>query len=213
MANAMAKCYQDNRMDDERANLAHNVRRLREARGLSQQRISQLSRVPRPTWASLESGAANPTLSVLSRVAAGLQVSIEELIGPPRSAVQLFRAGEIRERKRGGARLRALLRRPSRRMDPIRIDGLEIDPVHRVVLSGSERLDLTRTEFDLLLALIERRGEILNRQLLLELIWGYRFDPGTNIVDVHVNRLRRKLDGALAHELIRTVRGVGYVVD
>ena len=105
-------------MDDTKAHLAANVRRLREARGLSQQRIAQLAGIPRPTWASLESGAANPTLAVLCRVAAGLQVSIEELIGPPRTAAQLFRAGEIRERKRGGARLRALV--------PEAIPGLDI---------------------------------------------------------------------------------------
>jgi DNA-binding response OmpR family regulator len=111
------------------------------------------------------------------------------------------------------ARIRALLRRPGQRVDVIRVHGLEIDPVRRMVLCGSKRIDLTRTEFDLLLALVERRGEILNRQLLLELIWGYRFDPGTNIVDVHVNRLRRKLEDAITGDVIRTVRGVGYVVD
>jgi len=105
-------------MDETRANLAANVRRLRESHGLSQQRIAKLSGIPRPTWASLESGSANPTLAVLSRVAAGLQVSIEELIGPPRTAVQLFRAGEVRTRKRGGAQLRALV--------PEAIPGLDI---------------------------------------------------------------------------------------
>jgi len=105
-------------MDDTRANLAANVRRLREDRGLSQQRIAQLSGVPRPTWASLESGSANPTLAVLSRTAAFLQVSIEELIGPPRTAARLFRAGEVRERKRQGGKLRPLL--------PESIPGLDI---------------------------------------------------------------------------------------
>ena len=105
-------------MDDLRANLADNVRRLREARRLSQQRIAQLSGIPRPTWASLESGGANPTLSVLSKAAASLQVSIEELIGPPRTAARLFRAAEVRERRRQGATLRPLL--------PEAIPGLDI---------------------------------------------------------------------------------------
>ena len=105
-------------MDDLRANLAANARRLREARGLSQQRMAQLSGIPRPTWASLESGSANPTLSVLSRAAAALQVSIDELIGAPRTAARLFRAGEVKERKRQGARLRPLL--------PEAIPGLDI---------------------------------------------------------------------------------------
>jgi len=105
-------------MDDLRANLAGNVKRLREARGLSQQRMAQLSGIPRPTWASLESGSANPTLAVLSRAASALQVSIEELVGPPRTAAHLFRAGEVKERKRQGARLRPLV--------PEAIPGLDI---------------------------------------------------------------------------------------
>jgi transcriptional regulator with XRE-family HTH domain len=105
-------------MDELRANLAANARRLREMRGLSQQRMAQLSGIPRPTWASLESGSANPTLSVLSRAAAALQVSIEELIGAPKTAARLLLAADIRERKRQGARLRPLL--------PEAIPGLDI---------------------------------------------------------------------------------------
>lgn len=105
-------------MDDSGSNLAANARRLREARGLSQQQMAGLSGIPRPTWASLESGAANPTLSVLARAAAALQVSIEELIGPPRTAARLFPAALVRTRKRQGALLRPLL--------PEAIAGLEI---------------------------------------------------------------------------------------
>ena len=105
-------------MDDIQTNLAANVRRLREERGLSQQRMAQLSSIPRATWASLESGSANPTLGVLSGAAAALQVSIEELIGAPRTAARLFHGAEIRERKRRGATLRALL--------PETIPGLDI---------------------------------------------------------------------------------------
>jgi len=100
------------------ANLGGNVRRLREARGLSQQQMARLAGLPRPTWASLESGSANPTLAVLSKAAAALQVSIEELLGPPRTAARLFAKGEIPERRRGGARLRPLL--------PEAIPGLDI---------------------------------------------------------------------------------------
>lgn len=100
------------------ANLAGNLRRLRETRGLSQQRASRLAGVPRPTWASLEAGGANPTLSVLTRVAAALQVSIEELVGPPRTAARLYAAAEIPERRRQGARLRPLV--------PEALPGLEV---------------------------------------------------------------------------------------
>ena len=105
-------------MDDSGSNLAANIRRLREARGLSQQQMAQLSGIPRPTWASLESGAANPTLAVLTRTAAALQVSIEELIGPPRTACRLFPADAVRVRRRHGAELRPLL--------PESIPGLDI---------------------------------------------------------------------------------------
>ncbi|MCU0667904.1 MAG: helix-turn-helix domain-containing protein, partial [Myxococcota bacterium] len=90
-------------------NLGANVRRLREARGLSQQQMAKLADLPRPTWASLESGSANPTLVVLLRVAGALQVSIEELIGPPRTAARLYAASEVRVKKRQGAQLRPLL--------------------------------------------------------------------------------------------------------
>lgn len=90
-------------------NLSENARRLREARGLSQQQIARLADLPRPTWAGLESGSANPTLSVLARAAGALQVSIEELIGPPRSACQLFPAEATPAKKRGSALMRPLL--------------------------------------------------------------------------------------------------------
>jgi transcriptional regulator with XRE-family HTH domain len=111
-------------MDDSRANLAANVRRLREMRGLSQQRMAGLSGIPRPTWASLESGSANPTLAVLSRAAAALQVSIEELIGAPRTAARLVRAASVQERKRRGGVLRPLV--------PESIPGLDISRMELV---------------------------------------------------------------------------------
>ena len=108
-------------MADTAANLAMNIRQLREERGLTQQRIAQLSKIPRPTWASLESGDSNPTLSVLTRVAAALQVSIEELIAAPRTQVQFFKAGFGRQRKRGGGSLTPLL--------PESIPGLDISRI------------------------------------------------------------------------------------
>jgi transcriptional regulator with XRE-family HTH domain len=105
-------------VDDSGANLAANVRRLRETRGLSQQQMARLAGIPRPTWASLEAGGANPTLHVLGRAASALSVSIEELIGPPRTAARLFAATELPERRRQGARIRPLV--------PEAIPGLEI---------------------------------------------------------------------------------------
>ena len=115
--------------EDAGGNLAANLKRLREARGLSQRAMARLSGIPRPTWGSLEAGDANPTLSVLARAAAALQVSIEELIGPPRTAARLFRDREQRTRQRQGARLRPLL--------PETIPGLEIS---RMELAPGGRL-------------------------------------------------------------------------
>ena len=105
-------------MPNSATHLAGNVKRLREERGVSQQQMAKLAGVPRPTWASLESGSANPTLAVLSKVAAALRVSIEELIGPPRSLCQFFPAAEVTFKKRGAARVRPLL--------PESIPGLDI---------------------------------------------------------------------------------------
>lgn len=96
-------------MQETSRHLASNVRRLREARSLSQQRMAELSGLPRPTWASLESGAANPTLAVLSKAAQALQVSIEELIGAPRNEIELIPAADVRERRRQNAVIRPLV--------------------------------------------------------------------------------------------------------
>ena len=105
-------------MSDLNKNLGINIRRMREARGLSQQRLADLSGIPRPTWASLETGTANPTLTVLSKAAGAFNVSIEELIGPPRSEFEFIPAAKVRERKRAGATVRPLV--------PEAIPGLEI---------------------------------------------------------------------------------------
>ena len=117
-------------MTDLHKNLADNVRRLREAHGLSQQRMSELSGVPRPTWASLESGTANPTIAVLSKAAAALQVSIEELVGAPRTEVRHFRAADIREQKRQGAHIRPLI---PEAISGLEISRLKLDPSGRMV--------------------------------------------------------------------------------
>ncbi len=108
------------------------------------------------------------------------------------------------------ARVRALLRRPASRVDPLWLGDLELDPLRRRVRRGESLLALTSKEFELLFCLASRSGEVLTRKELLRLVWEYEFDPGTNVVDVHVNRLRRKLEEVGAGALLRTVRGVGY---
>lgn len=96
-------------MDVAPASLAANLRALRAARGFSQQRAATLAGIPRATWATLESGSANPTLTVLVRVAGALQVRVEELIAPPAPTGRLYRADLLAVRRRGGATVRDLL--------------------------------------------------------------------------------------------------------
>lgn len=102
--------------------LARNLRHLRGARNLTQAQAAAAAGVPRATWAHLESGEANPTLQVIHRAAQALQVSIEELIAAPRAAVELFPAGRLPSRTRGGATLRQLLPDPIPGMSIERLD-------------------------------------------------------------------------------------------
>jgi len=92
--------------------LALNVKQLRDARGMTQQQMARISGLPRATWANLESGAANPTLAVLHRVAAALQVSLEELLAAPRAASRFYPRGSLPERERGDVMVRHLLPDP-----------------------------------------------------------------------------------------------------
>jgi transcriptional regulator with XRE-family HTH domain len=106
-------------------NLARNIKQLREARGLTQQQMARASGVPRPTWANLESGAANPTLAVLIKAAAALQVSVEELIAAPRASARFFPAASVVVKQRGAVQIRKLLPEPIAGME---IDRLELPP-------------------------------------------------------------------------------------
>lgn len=114
------------------------------------------------------------------------------------------------------ARIRSILRRASAHevsVESFHVADLEIDVVrHRAFRSG-KRLDLTKKEFALLSFLARRAGEVLSRTLIAEQVWDMNFDTGTNVVDVHVRRLRAKVDDAFERQLIHTVRGVGYVLE
>lgn len=94
------------------AALASNLKKLREARGVSQSQIARLAGIPRATWSNLEAGGANPTLAVLAAAAGTLQVSIEELLAPPRTDARLVRVAELPVRRSGSARIRRLLPDP-----------------------------------------------------------------------------------------------------
>jgi two-component system copper resistance phosphate regulon response regulator CusR len=111
------------------------------------------------------------------------------------------------------ARVRSLLRRgPARQPDVLRIADLEIDfRQHRATRSG-KRLDLTPKEFSLLSLLAHRQGEVLTRTVIAGQVWDMNFDCHTNVVDVHMRRLRAKVDDPYEYKLIQTVRGVGYVL-
>ncbi len=112
------------------------------------------------------------------------------------------------------ARVRSLLRRtPTRQPDTIQVADLEIDVVRHRACRAGLRLDLTPKEFALLSLLARRAGEVLTRTLIAEQVWDVNFDSDTNVVDVHVRRLRSKADDPFDKKLIHTVRGVGYVLE
>jgi transcriptional regulator with XRE-family HTH domain len=116
-------------MTSVQSRLAENVRQLRETRGLTQQQMADLAGIPRATWTNLESGSANPTLTVLARVAQSLQVSLEELISPPRATARHYPKAALATQFRGSVELRHLLPDP--------ISGMEID---RMALPPHARL-------------------------------------------------------------------------
>ncbi len=94
----------------------------------------------------------------------------------------------------------------------LRVADLEMHLLRRTVRRGSTKIDLLPTEFRLLEFMMRHKGQVLTRTMLLERVWDFNFDPSTNVVDVHMSRLRRKLDAA-GPALIRTVRGAGYMLD
>ena len=112
------------------------------------------------------------------------------------------------------ARIRNILRRsPSRHPDVLQVADLEIDFIRHKANRAGQRLDLTPKEFALLSLLARRQGEVLTRTLIAEQVWDMNFDSDTNVVDVHVRRLRSKADDPFDKKLIHTVRGVGYVLE
>jgi two-component system OmpR family response regulator len=111
------------------------------------------------------------------------------------------------------ARLEALLRRPAAQRETIvRVGPLELDLLARVARRGHRELELLPREFLLLEYMMRREGQVLTRAMLLEQVWNYRFVPQTNLVDVHIGRLRRKLDGPNETPMILSVRGVGFML-
>lgn len=111
------------------------------------------------------------------------------------------------------ARAEALIRRPRAIVSPrITVADLVIDLDAREVARGGRRIELTPKEFLVLEYLARHAGRVMSRTLITEYAWGYHFDPGTNIVDVVITHLRKKIDAGSERKLITTVRGVGYVL-
>jgi two-component system OmpR family response regulator len=112
------------------------------------------------------------------------------------------------------ARVEVLLRRRPRNAQAetlLRTGALELDLVRRRVSHGKRELELQPTEFRVLEFMMRHAGQVLTRTMIFEAVWGCRFDPGTNLIDVHVGRLRKKVDVPGERPLIRTIRGSGYL--
>jgi two-component system OmpR family response regulator len=154
----------------------------------------------------------------------------EAAVGTP--ALILSALGEIDDRVRGLraggddylvkpfafaellARVEALARRSATvvKETVLRVDDLELDLVTRTVRRGGSEIELLPREFQVLEYLVRNAGQVVPRAMLLQHVWDLHFDPTTNIIDVYVGRVRRKVDGQQAYPLIHTVRGIGFCV-
>jgi two-component system OmpR family response regulator len=131
----------------------------------------------------------------------GLDLGADDYLAKPFSFSELL------------ARIRALLRRgPALASNTIVVGDLVVDVPARSVLRAGQRVDLSAREYALLEYLARNAGHVLSRTMLLEHVWDMNQDPMTNVVDVHINRLRKKVDHGFEPPLIHTIRGVGYVL-
>jgi two-component system copper resistance phosphate regulon response regulator CusR len=154
-----------------------------------------------------ERGVRTPVLFLTARDAIddrvrGLDLGADDYLVKPFAFAELL------------ARIRNILRRgPARTPDAIHVADLEIDLARQRATRAGRRLDLTPREFGLLSLLARHKGEVLTRERIAEEVWDVRPGGDSNVVDVHVRRLRAKADEPFDTRLIRTVRGVGYVLD
>ncbi|GBO81556.1 winged helix family two component transcriptional regulator [Acetobacter aceti NRIC 0242] len=153
-----------------------------------------------------QKGGRTPVL-VLSALGAvddrvsGLKAGGDDYLTKPFAMVELI------------ARIEALLRRPDdTRQTVLRVGPLTMDLIDRTVKRDEREIDLLPREFRLLEYLMRRPGQILTRAMLLEEVWNYRFTPQTNLVDVHIGKLRRKVDAPGEQTLIHSIRGAGFTL-
>jgi DNA-binding response OmpR family regulator len=112
------------------------------------------------------------------------------------------------------ARVQALVRRTTgEKLTFYKLGDLTVNLINRAIVRGTRKIELTTREFNLLECLMRTPGQVFTRTQIHEKVWDYHFDPGTNLVDVYIQRLRRKIDDGETLKLIHTVRGVGYCVN
>ncbi|HXE56288.1 MAG TPA: heavy metal response regulator transcription factor [Tepidisphaeraceae bacterium] len=154
-----------------------------------------------------KAGKATPVLFLTARDTVEDRVKGLEL-GADDYLVKPFAFSELQ------ARIRSILRRnPQRQPELVRIGDLELDLFKQRAARAGKKLELTPKEFSLLSLLARRSGEVLSRNTIAEQVWDMNLQSDTNVVDVHVRRLRSKLDDPYDQKLIHTVRGVGYVLN
>lgn len=142
-------------------------------------------------------------LSSTENIVAGLNAGADDYLAKP------FRFSELE------ARMHALVRRAGtdpRKMETIVVDDLEIDLRAKTVIRAGQAIQLTSKEFRLLRYLAKNREMVLSREQILEQVWDINFDMNTNVVDVYINYLRKKIDKPFKNNLIQTVKGLGYVL-
>jgi len=141
------------------------------------------------------------TASPIDRVV-GLELGADDYLAKPCELRELL------------ARVRSVLRRgPKQAAETLKVGDLEIEPRRRRVSRGDKKIDLTAKEYALLDYLVRNAGEVLSRTLIAEHVWDMNFDSDTNVVDVAMRRLRAKVDDPFDVKLIRTIRGVGYLLE
>lgn len=132
---------------------------------------------------------------------AGLDSGADDYMAKPFSFIE-FRS-----------RIHALIRRSHQEISPVlKVEDLEVDPLKHSVKRGEKAINLTPKEFAVLEFLLRHRGEVVSRTMIVEHVWDYNFDGMSNVVDVFVVSLRKKVDGGFRKRLIQTVHGVGYKV-
>lgn len=133
----------------------------------------------------------------------GLRSGGDDYLAKPYAFSELLARLETLSRRRGSVP-------PSGPETVLRYHDLSLDLLARRVARGGRPIDLQPREFKLLEVLMRHAGQVMTRTMLLEKVWDYRFDPQTNVIDVHISRLRQKVDRGYEHALIHTVRGAGY---